>query len=322
MPHTLERIPTNFLFREPNGTLCPDSVSSRLQARYTEHVARLADQYQYTIDTFSIEKSPIFLAEEEKARQYIQSLGFSIDTPIFLIDKEDPDDLAVIHECLGTYAWVSEIVNAIIVRQSQLEECKMYETPASIGSLLVHELAHAAAPEKTNDCFFWLQEIQPEQFKRHEYGRTGFNVLNGSRAEGTFYEEAFAQYVAGRYLRSLHGDMRAIGLDDTMAQRQELPAYFQPPRSDAVCGPDAYTLELIAMGLEKKDVITTDDFAALLLATRHQETQLEALRAFAQAVDMLEPGLYTHLRKLKYGKGWPAACEHVRSLVTTLLPAA
>lgn len=264
------------------------------------------------LDTFAIAKSEIFLDQESKARRFISSLGMVATAPIFLVD-EDPVDPIGIRALPTCHAMVDTLVRSAFVRQKRLIDCDMYSAPETIGKLLAHELAHATYFGNARHVWYPDGDVYGDQ---KGYSRNVFSVHSGGKSEGYFYEEAFGEYVGARYLRSVWGDNRPIGIERADILADGLPSHFRQLDPEKIPGPDGYAMELIAFELERRGSMSSEAFTQVLFATRHDSTQVGALRTFAQAIESLQPGLYTDLRKLQYGKrAWIDACDRVRKIV-------
>ena len=288
-----------------------------LTQEFRTYEEKRIERCERIIDEYSVEKNDIFVAEEDKARKYIESLGFSADAPVFLVN-DDPDDLLQIRtEVPSCHAWVESDVRSVFVRQSRLLETDMYTNPATIGRLLVHEFAHATHHPDRIHMHFDAPESEVLSADPRIMMRNVFTVMKGDRYEGFFYEEGFADYIAGRYYRSLRGDERAIGITSEDIPKEGLPEHFRQVDPDKIPGPDGYAMELIAYELERRNIMDADTFVAMLIETRREDTKIGALRAFAQAVNVLEPGLYRYLQALRFGnrQDWIDGCNRVRQIV-------
>ncbi len=264
-----------------------------------------------TLKNFETEKSAVFIQQEARAREFMDIFEFTNLAPVHIVD-DDPNDVFGFQDPATTIAMVPAHLDAIIFRQARLVETNMYKNPDQIAGTVVHEFSHLASPKEHIG-------IQADSVIRRgrDHGRSGFTVRSESTWEGVLFEEGFAEYMASRYIRMQRGDMRTIGIEGI--PKAQIPDYLLPPEADMLSGLDGYIMELLAYGLAKKEVMSTDSFADLLLDTRRDTTHVGALRAFAQAVETIEPGLYMMLRRLEPDKtNWAIACSYVHSLVVKL----
>lgn len=265
--------------------------------------------YDYTVYYHGVEKNENFLQQENAAREFWKDLGFEELPEVYLIENE-PKDHINIRQKPTTIACYHSLLNIIVMREERVSELQDAGDRLVVAKALVHEFAHATNPQK----YLGVRAIKGEEFPWY-YGRSGFDMNVKNEAQGSFYEEGFAEFMASRYVRLLDGDVRPIGIDDE--PRRELPSYFRQADLAMTCGPDGYAMELIGYGLDKRGTMSAGQFVELLLDTRKDETQVDALRAFARAVESLQPGLYTKLRKLNYGKEtWREACDLVYEIAT------
>lgn len=265
--------------------------------------------HQWMTYYFGQEKSGAFEQQEADARLFMQELGFTNLPKVHLLN-DDPDDDYKFWSKPTVIAQHDALFSVIYFRNQRLNDLHMHDN-GLVAKTLVHEFVHATRPH--DNYYLQLNSDDAPWY----FTRSGFSIQSKREHEGSFYEEAFAEYITSCYTRSLAGDNRAIGIEGMPGL--DLPEYLQPADPAMTAGPDGYAMELIAYGLEKRGLLSTEDFKQLLINTRHLETQAESLRIFAYLVEKLEPGLYTKLRKLEYGKeNWQQALETVHSIVTAV----
>jgi hypothetical protein len=151
-------------------------------------------------ESLGIESPPWFRACEQDARWFLETLGFDSLKPIQLLaegtelddlgfDTDDGED--------STIALTNSLYDKIYVRQSKAAAMFQSRGVISITAMLVHELAHDTAHKI-------------EVMAAHRQGevlstclRTGFVTLGlRDTTQGLFFEEGFAHFMAGWYVRT------------------------------------------------------------------------------------------------------------------------
>jgi hypothetical protein len=301
----------NFSFYAQSGAIRGGNTSPLFE-EFVSVPEAIRAEHEQVINEYGRQKSEIFLEQENSARSYWQELGFANLPEVYVVD-DDPDDVLVVRDLPLTIAQVDAYLGHVIVRQSRLDDTNMEQDPIMLGSMLVHEFGHATSGSVTDIS---VQEHDDREWDLHM--RLGFMMDTPGGQRGGLFEEMFGAYHASRYHRHMHGDDRAIGIEGTPTV--ELPEYMLPPDPAMTAGPDGYIAELLAYGLEQKNILSAEDFFELLLETRRtddRQARTLALRAFAQSVDSLESGLYTMLHRQQRSKqGWIDASRYVHGVVT------
>jgi hypothetical protein len=293
---------------QPEYAIALRSTRRYLDSHYEDHIA--------SIENFEMNKPGWLREAEVDARRFMGSLAFDDLPPIVLLRSNSIyqfDSSPPAGETLAI--WDAEL-GVILLGHSGLK--KMYGKHGSVGvgATLAHELGHATVPS-IDRVGVHLRTRDPRQAE-YVYG-WGWHVGTDTNPKGRFFEEAFAEFLAGWYARIRQtGGSPSPLISFQGKPDRHLPEHYQYTVSDdPIAGPDGYTLELLAYGLRKRHILSVDDFVCTMFETRRSETSLQARRTFAQAVDQLSPGLYPYLRNLAYSReNWQEACDVVYSLVT------
>jgi hypothetical protein len=304
----LQPSPVDFRFYNVNGARVAES-DDPLFGEITAEIDLIGALHREIIDTLAVEKPEWFVSAELEARKFLASLGFDSNTEIYLLKEGEAMDALGLREPQTTVAETGAFVPHILVRNSRIETCREAQGEEGVASVLVHELAHATVD--TVDAVG--VELTREDLSLHL--RSGWIVTHNGSNVGEFPEEAFGTFVGAWYRRSRENPLApCIGI--THEPERELPDYLQPFDPSMISGPDGYAFELLAWGAEQRGIMSSSDFVAMLLETRRPETRIVALRAFAQTVERIEPGLYTALQKLHYSKqSWLEGCDRVYEAV-------
>jgi hypothetical protein len=269
------------------------------------------------IKKLAVEKPEWFKSCEVDARKFLSEFDLDVSCPVYLLKEGrllrqiDIDDPAVV-------ASYDSFTNRVYVRKKRIDEWRDRYGTDFATSGLVHEMAHGTALPVTN-------------FAVHKFGngdedvtvnfRSGWSTNSRQGELGTFYEEAFAKYVAGLYRRRCI-DPGASLVSICGNPNLELPPHFNYECSNngerrMTAGPDGYAIELLAYGVEQKGIMRASDFIRNMFAGRNRDTETEALRVHAWAIEQLEPGLYVYLRGLEYSsENWLEGLRRVHDIVT------
>lgn len=301
-----------------NGKYTQDYIDE-MSAQSNRYWTNQARQMTSVISQGQVEKPEWFREQERSARRFVDSLGLvaARGTQITIVDPrttkiakaafpwDEPNFKA------KAMHWPR---NGILIRNTIVDLAEAKTEPEAVGKILAHELVHAAEYCDTN----YYQQYHKKSKKWRAHHRSGFSTKRADETErGMFYDEAVAEYVAGLYTRRLDDPQsELVSIDDEPSS--DLPAHYtdyvvslgNPP----VAGPDGYSIEMLAWGAEQKGVCSRDDFIAAALGTYSLDktVRLASYRHFARAIDAVQPGLYPHLRDLKYGReSWREAQKTV-----------
>lgn len=238
--------------------------------------------------------------------RFLGSCGLASTANIYMISTEGRQVREVEYQ-----AECKDMVDAIYLYADKCSEIVARYGEVALGAVLAHELAHASRPEEVLGL-----SLYPDKNSKW-IRRTGFNILlpDGSVA-GKFYEEAFAEFCAGLWVRRSVDPQSAL----VSVGRSEVPSRLMPdhyPKNTSVAGPDGYCIELLAYGVEKRGIAPAGVFIEAFFASRNSETRTAALRTIAQCIDRIQPGLYRELRRLTYSReNWSHALQQVHDAVT------
>lgn len=274
-------------------------INDYLTQKLGENAAQLA---QYEI----ADESGIFTESAEEAEKFLLTLGLRSNASFHSISREGREALEV--EWQASYC---EVNNQIDLYADKLIETRRNFGSTALRAIFVHECIHATKPRGS----FGLSNFPKGSTRWIQRG--GFQVLNTSGdVYGGFYEEGFAEYIAGLYTRRENDPTASmISVPTDELPPIELPSHY---RSEAkVAGFDGYAIELLAYGLERKGIAGADTLINAFIASRHKETEASSLRTIARLIDQVKPGLYTELQKLKYGREeWQHGLSLVYEAVT------
>lgn len=287
-----------------------DYPSTPLHQEYAEAIEGYGAECDAIADDMAIEKPAWFTEAEADARDFIGTLGFEPRHPIHLLgEHKDISEAGFDDELMIAVA--NPFDNCIFVRAKRMEMVSDRGGETLVASYLVHELAHVAAERIGLIAFKQRGEEMKASF------RTGFITTAGDElTRGTFFEEGFAHFLAGWYRRARDSDYQSV-VDVADNPPLVVPSHLQPPDPAMTAGPDGYAMELLAWGAQRRSLMSGSGFVSIMLETRRSETQTDALRAFAQTIEAIRPGLYGELSQLQYGKAaWQIGLQAVHRAIT------
>lgn len=307
----------------PNGIPAAELESWRTRAN--EVLTTKAQEKVAFMRQFVVEKPDWFVSAERSARQFVKNLGLRAcqGTQITLLDVSKPDDLQVIFPSNDEQKQISADAQSshyhgIVMRYDRAQQAYDQKGRITIGHVLTHELTHSAewlSPTVIN--FYdsgnntWLQD-----------SRQGPILNMDGSVQGLFYSEGLAEFNAGLYSRRQEQpDCFPVSITD--APSVELPKHYADHRPEKgtpyVAGPDGYSMELFAWGIQERGIATTEDFVRVAHNTYSEvaDIRLNGFRTFAKYINAVRPGLYRDLRTLEYGhQTWQEGLEMVYETVT------
>lgn len=278
---------------------------------------RYAREEVKNVNDIEVAKPGWFLAEERRARRFVDSLGFSAakGTAIACIATDDPEkyELAMGEGSIESRYYAVHTPGVGIVVPLEIAEAT-YAKSGHVGlaSVISHELTHSAG-NRSLHALVRLYMSDSERWGNY-MGRSGFSTFDGSPGdkadEGSFLDEALASHVGGLYRRR-YFDKNAPLNSITSEPKDERPSFYSdylPPRPDgkpSMAGHDAYTLEMISWKAHEIGITPTSHtlieamYKTVLL---DKSLQLEGLRAVPHIINGVKPGLYADLRSLTYDR--------------------
>ena len=272
------------------------------------------------------EKSTWFREQERSARSFVRRLGLTATkgVQISIIDTSKVTRAALTSGesrplvDLSMASYMPGI--GIIVKKSTVDVAVERQKPDAIGTILVHELAHASEPA-SGVCY--LQNT-PDSSEARMYYREGFmaNRQDGTDT-GIFFSEAMANFTEGLY----NGRCEQTSNTGYHANEPEVdvpPQYVVPwvlvdDSGKPANGPNGHVIELLAWGVENYGIGTSNEFIATAYDTYSEdaEVRLAGHRKFATMIDAIAPGLYPYLRDTEYTKeSFTQAHQTVYDIVT------
>lgn len=243
--------------------------------------------------SFGIDHPNWFAEADNSARAFMGSLGFTC-LRVMVLYPENEELLEEYSLTGSTIAIADPFLPYLAVRHKKAEALYQVGGQEMVGALIVHELSHDTT--STLDRIVVRDKGDGAQWVY----RTGLATVDTrNNVRGDFLEEGFAHYLFGWYRRSLRADytMRVLGIAGM--PEPVVPDYYLSSVAKTA-GPDGYAIELLAWGLEQHGHMSANDFIGTLLDSRRLETRTVALRAIAQAINKLQPGLYMALSRLTY----------------------
>lgn len=324
-------------FEKTGTTFKPMRLSESSLARYNklENDGIAEDQRKTValINMYKIEKPPLLISAERKARIFVRRMGFyaAKGTPIACVETCGEDEYDQIFD-EGSYAnniiAMYDPFGIIIIDVRQLKMMSTDGCDASIATILIHELTHAATPPtNTIGRIYNLDAPKGDEWEGYNF-RSGFSIGINTDTRGMFYEEALAAHVHGLYVRS-RGDVSSVQLNSIVDEPEPAkPDFYDhslPPKPDGtpyVAGHDAYTIEMIAWRAAQIGITSHPDelISHMYDTLRQRDPQkiLLARRAFARIIDSVEEGLYMKLQRVQYGrKEFIQAMQDVYKIVST-----
>jgi hypothetical protein len=279
--------------------------TARILGKYYESHIKL-------IEELEVEKPSWFAEAESQARFYWHTLAFDNLAPIILLKEDEGLETLDMLDRENKLARHDSELDVVLAREKTVGILHEKYGVEGVASLAVHELGHATSRRVSNMSVHLTADSQPGGY---EY-KDGFLTVDKAGEQGLFFEELFAEFFAGHFVRSSRGNVTP-GLSFEGVPSRELPPHYQfSIGEDTVRGPDGYAAELLAWGLQKHG-ISTNDFFITLLETRRPETADQALQEFEQMINRAWPGLFSLLNNLPYSKEkWQNACELIHTIVT------
>lgn len=323
-------------FDKTGSTFKPMRLSKASLARFNrlENDCIAEDQRETValINKYRIEKPPLLLSAERKARLFVKQMGFyaAQGTPIACVETCGEDEFDEIFD-EGSYAnnviAIYDPSGIIVIDIRQLEMMSADGRDTSIATTLVHELTHAAAPStKTIGRIFNVDAPEGDQWEGYN-SRSGFAIEINSDVRGMFLEEALAAHVHGFYVRS-RAAHSSVPLNSIVGEPEPAkPAFYDhslPPKPDGtpyVAGHDAYAIEMIAWKAAQIGITDHPDelITHMYDTIRQHDPQkiLLARRAFARIINGVQDGLYKKLHLVQYGhKEFTQAMQEVYEIVS------
>ncbi|MDB5187297.1 MAG: hypothetical protein JWM07_769 [Candidatus Saccharibacteria bacterium] len=276
-----------------------------LHDKLTAMIAHQFDgsKQQAMIQSREAQKPEWFIEAESDARSFMSSLGFDNLGEIYLIEGH-----LDVHG-LNVNAYHDTLTRRTLASEAKFNHILQAEGIITATSVLVHELTHNTAPRPER---ITLQQYADSTTEYEQ--RNGWLISGKHGDQGSFLEEAFAEYAASLYRRQ-SSDPYCHLLPKDYTPTPDLPAHLQT--GAIVAGPDAHALELIAWGVEQRVIMSADSFIGLCFDARKSITYASATREVIQAINSLSPGLYSYLKKLEYSKeNWATARDIVYEIVT------
>jgi len=269
---------------------------------------------------YAVKKPEWFRSAERSARRFVRGLGLEgcRGAQVTLVDIHSTEQAA------SVFSYESDDIspdaetnyfNGTVVRLDRISALRDVSKLA-VGSLLVHELTHAA--EWLNPVIY-LGNADKNGELLIRASRMGHTVITDSIPQGLFFAEGIAEFNAGLYVRKQQ-DRNSPLISIAGRPSIELPDhYFQNPARDFhVSGRDGYSIELLAWGVENKQITSSENFINTTYASYspNPSERLRGFRGFATYVDSIRRGLYTDLRALSYGQeDWEQGYQMVHEAV-------
>ncbi len=272
---------------------------------------------QSILEELGVKKPEWFVRSEASARLFLGSLGLEEVGEVYLLEEGERLDEIGLREPKSTVGIVDNFLGHTMMRMVKAEEWQDRFGEVAVTSALVHEFMHGATP-KTSSAYCRKNSEGDIDFSF----RSGFDVATPKGDRGLFNEEGMAEFMGGWYRRCAVDPLASV-VSIVDFPSPDLPAHYQridrtgKVDTSMVEGPDGYAMELLAWGLDRRGIMTREAFVITMLETRRPDTQLAALRSFAENVNVLRPGLYRDLRDLEYSKeNWREGCRQVYDVVT------
>lgn len=281
-----------------------EPLHGKLTAKIAHHFD--GQKQRELIQSRKVHKPEWFQKAESDARTFMASLGFQALSNIYLLEGELERERELAYEKeVYLMAFNDSITRNILASEVMMTRSLHTKGMIATTSILVHELAHNTAPKPER-----IVMQQHADNTSHYVSRHGWTAWTGDHERGRLLEEGFCEYIASLYRRD-HTDTRDTAALPTI----ELPPYMQ---TNSHCEElAAYTIELMAWGVEQHGIMPADTFISHWFDARKEETFTSATREIIQAIESLAPDLYPYLRDLEYSKdNWTAARDAVYKIVT------
>lgn len=186
--------------------------------------------------------------------------------------------------------------DVIIVKRLPQEDSS-YGT-GLLESIIVHEIAHSFSAYPT----LWAFRTKERRFLRkkesivdaHSKARVGFASASGRNTRGLFLEEGYAEYERGQYIVNYLGLKNGFVSQPQSDTAGELfNKYWLPPINGEQGGDTVINHNSEKAGVIAELLIQRDP--ELLGAIRVARESVDGLRAVAQRIDAIIPGLYTEI---------------------------
>lgn len=281
------------------------------------------------LDKQRTEKTNEFLAGEQKARAFIEQLGFHAakGTPVITfkaVSKENCDKIMGEGAYERAYAVHYKPIG-IIVPDHRTNVLLSYSGSEGIAKLLTHELTHAASDNALHS-YISVHNKNDHEWEGYVTRHGLTTTKNGATASehGIFLAEALAAHVEGLYARR-RVDRKAPLNSISEYPEPHKPAFYDsfiPPINDGTlaAGHDAYTFEMLSW--KAHEIGATDTPHRLIealysTALTDPELQLKGLRAIPRIINQVQPGLYNDLRNVPLNKqNFIDTMKHVYDIVT------
>lgn len=259
----------------------------------------------------AVPKPDWFLAAEKRARRFVKGLGLlaAKGQQVILADVAGLEQSRTIFphdsETHTTDAQYDKYFG-VVMRYSLAEQAHREGKGLAIRAILTHELVHSA--EYIGKTMTQIYDPAAGAWSISQ--RAGFQLgeitASGQAIErGAFFDEGIAEFAGSLLVRRAKDPTCSLISFDELPP-PELPSHYLSIQLDKgvpyTAGYDAYAMELLAWGTQKKGVLAADDFIGALLDSHSldQPTRLKAFRTVATSTDKLEPGLYPYLRDLTH----------------------
>ena len=292
----------------------PDNIG-RVLARQAEHNSALArelappsrevgvnmDRVDRYIEAKGLYAAPALLltrSEIATFRDRLASAAFRSSALDELAEPEIEGGRIVVGE------YIAELGMVIVAIDASIPDMDESIRAAYLEAFVVHEKAHGSS-HISNDLTY-----EPEQFARR--ARSGFATNKVQPGEspsieqasvGSFFEEAFAEFVTGEYVRDELGLPRGFWGDEGVPVHKGDPELLSKirgvylwPQTDG--GFNYGSAAIAATGME----LLIDLRPELYQAVYHSRNSVNGLRQVARVVNSIEPGLYERLRQLEYSQ--------------------
>lgn len=326
-------LPFQFAY-ESNGKFFPLALTQDQKIEYNavenEQAGFWSSKILKLLNEQRIEKSNEFLTGEQKARAFIEKLGFYAARntqviPFRATDKENCDKIMGEGAYDRAYA-VHYMPVGVIVPEHRSNILLAYSGSEGMAKLLVHELTHAASD---NALYSYTSVYGKNDREWEKYvTRQGLTTTNdGATTEserGIFLAESLAAHAEGLYTRRQCDDTAPLNSISGYPEPHK-PAFYDmliPPINDGTlaAGHDAYAIEMISWKAHEIGVTDTphrliEAFYATALSD--PKLQLEGLRAIPRIINSVQPKLYDELRNVPLEKqAFIDAMDYVYDIVS------
>lgn len=302
-------------YRQENGMIKSCDLPAGEAARRSQLINQAWNKSARTqlarVMEFAVPKPPWFLTAETRARQFVRGLGLlaAKGQQVILAEVDGLEQSRQIFghdsEMYTTDAQCDKYFG-VVMRYSLAKQAQQQGKSLVISAILAHELVHSAEYVEKSIAQIYDPVVGDWSISQRAGFHIGEKTASGQVIQkGAFFDEGVAEYAAGLlFRRAKDPACNLVSFDELPTA--ELPNHYLEIQLDKgtpyAAGPDAYAMELLAWGAQKKGVIAADDFIGALLASHSQDksTRLKAFRTVASSTDAVKPGLYPYLRDLAY----------------------